>query len=325
MRNALIVIGIIILLVLAFLTGQHYGWFAPGPVQAPSTASEPPASAAVAPSATPNAPAPGVPTFDVVRVDRNGLVIMAGRGEPGAEISIFANGKIIATVKADQNGEWVVNIDKPLPSGATQLTLSAINPDGTTKLSTQVVAVTIPSGSGGEAMVALSEPGKATRVLQGPGLQAKTGSVVLQAVDYDDKGNVIFSGKAKPGARIRLSIDGTAIGEVVAEEDGHWELKPQGAIGVGTHQLEVAELDASGKVLGTIDIPLQREDPEKALAGIKAGQVVIQPGNNLWNISRKLYGAGAQYTVIYDANKGQIRDPNLIYPGQVFTTPETKP
>jgi nucleoid-associated protein YgaU len=49
--------------------------------------------------------------------------------------------------------------------------------------------------------------------------------------------------------------------------------------------------------------------------------VVIQPGNNLWQISRVIYGKGVQYTVIYEANKDQIRNPNLIYPGQIFETP----
>ncbi len=51
------------------------------------------------------------------------------------------------------------------------------------------------------------------------------------------------------------------------------------------------------------------------------GKVVIQPGNNLWQISRVIYGKGRQYTVIYNANKDQIRDPDRIYPGQIFETP----
>jgi hypothetical protein len=51
------------------------------------------------------------------------------------------------------------------------------------------------------------------------------------------------------------------------------------------------------------------------------GRVVIQPGNNLWQISRVIYGKGVQYTVIYEANKDQIRNPDLIYPGQIFETP----
>jgi nucleoid-associated protein YgaU len=55
------------------------------------------------------------------------------------------------------------------------------------------------------------------------------------------------------------------------------------------------------------------------------GRVVIQPGNNLWQISRVIYGQGIQYTVIYEANKGQIRDPDLIYPGQILDTPGSNP
>ncbi len=51
------------------------------------------------------------------------------------------------------------------------------------------------------------------------------------------------------------------------------------------------------------------------------GRVVIQPGNNLWQISRVIYGQGIQYTVIYEANKDQIRNPDLIYPGQILDTP----
>ena len=58
------------------------------------------------------------------------------------------------------------------------------------------------------------------------------------------------------------------------------------------------------------------------MAALREGKVVIQPGNNLWNIARRLYGSGFSYTVIYEANKDQIRNPDLIYPGQVFMMPE---
>ncbi len=50
--------------------------------------------------------------------------------------------------------------------------------------------------------------------------------------------------------------------------------------------------------------------------------VVVQPGGNLWTIARRTYGAGIQYTTIYKANRDQIADPDLIYPGQVFVLPD---
>ena len=52
-----------------------------------------------------------------------------------------------------------------------------------------------------------------------------------------------------------------------------------------------------------------------------AGRVIIRKGDTLWQISRDSYGSGSRYTVIYLANGDQIRDPNRIYPGQVFRMP----
>jgi nucleoid-associated protein YgaU len=49
--------------------------------------------------------------------------------------------------------------------------------------------------------------------------------------------------------------------------------------------------------------------------------VVVQPGHSLWRIARRTYGDGVRYHVIYQANSEQIRDPDLIYPGQVFVMP----
>ena len=47
----------------------------------------------------------------------------------------------------------------------------------------------------------------------------------------------------------------------------------------------------------------------------------VSRGDNLWSISRRIYGRGMRYTMIFGANKEQIRDPDLIYPGQLFVLP----
>ncbi|MEM1038920.1 MAG: LysM peptidoglycan-binding domain-containing protein [Pseudomonadota bacterium] len=51
--------------------------------------------------------------------------------------------------------------------------------------------------------------------------------------------------------------------------------------------------------------------------------VIIKPGDNLWRISRRTYGAGIRYTTIYNANRDQIRDPSRIYVGQIFKIPDS--
>ena len=74
-----------------------------------------------------------------------------------------------------------------------------------------------------------------------------------------------------------------------------------------------------GAVTARLEVPFERAAPESTR--LQEGQVIVQPGNSLWRISRRLYGRGLLYTVIYEANRDQIRDPDLIYPGQVFATP----
>ena len=74
----------------------------------------------------------------------------------------------------------------------------------------------------------------------------------------------------------------------------------------------------------TTDIPTMVAtsvgDPDAAR--FAAGKAIIRRGDNLWTIARRVYGRGIRYTTIYEANTGQIRDPDRIYPGQIFALPE---
>jgi nucleoid-associated protein YgaU len=53
----------------------------------------------------------------------------------------------------------------------------------------------------------------------------------------------------------------------------------------------------------------------------KIATTVVSRGDNLWRISRVTYGEGMRYAVVYKANRDQIRNPNRIYPGQIFVLP----
>ncbi|MGA8447427.1 MAG: LysM peptidoglycan-binding domain-containing protein, partial [Roseiarcus sp.] len=52
---------------------------------------------------------------------------------------------------------------------------------------------------------------------------------------------------------------------------------------------------------------------------------LVVPGHTLWALSQNYYGDPTRYPVIYEANKSQIHNPNLIYPGQVFVVPKFEP
>ena len=67
--------------------------------------------------------------------------------------------------------------------------------------------------------------------------------------------------------------------------------------------------------MARLELPFDRAH-RAALPAATAAACIVVRGDNLWNIARAHYGEGLRYTMIFDANKDQIRDPNLIYPGQ---------
>ncbi|RWH15476.1 MAG: LysM peptidoglycan-binding domain-containing protein, partial [Mesorhizobium sp.] len=74
---------------------------------------------------------------------------------------------------------------------------------------------------------------------------------------------------------------------------------------------EVAEANPAADVPETMAPKLEHVD----------GAVIIRRNDTLWRISRRVYGHGVRYSTIYLANQDQIRNPDRIWPGQVFKVP----
>lgn len=279
----------------------------------------------------PATPAQMTPSFDVVRINAEGDTVIAGRGKPGTRILIFDGGKKIGEVTADRRGEWVFIPPAPLPSGNRRLSLSMILADGRAVPSASVVMLLVPQRGrdlAGRPSEKPSQPlvmkldragGKTQEVLQKPSPQTSPAELLVDAVDYDDAGRLHIIGRAPPGSRIRIYLDNRFLGEARVEGGGVWRLAPADLVAPGIYQLRADRVNKAGTVLARSEIVFARSVP---LRGVRPGTlVVIEPGNSLWRIARRTYGSGFRYTVIYEANKAQIRDANLIYPGQVFKLP----
>lgn len=291
-----------------------------------------PMVAATAPSQTPAATRVR-PSFDVVRVSPSGDAVIAGRAAPNASVAVLDGGKEIGRVTADGRGEWVFVTVEPLAEGAHDLTLSAHDADGSEATSERSVAIVVPprgsiAGSGGGPLAALlpTEPGRAgPNLLQTPGggvssLAGGGPRVTIDAIDYGEKGEVTIAGRGTPGAALRLYLDNRAAGEARMDADGKWVVRiPE--LAPGFYMLRADELGADGKVAARAETRFQRD----SMVAFAPGQniVVVQPGNSLWRIARRVYGDGVRFTTIYDANRDQIGDPDLIFPGQVFAVPKT--
>ncbi len=321
MRIILIFIGIIALVAVAVAAYLFLGVRGPsGPANVPAEMS---GSMEVdeLTVATPNPLSDRLrPTFDIVRVDRTGEAVIAGRAEPGDTIQVLANGEVIGETVADLRGEWTMIVTAPLDAGDQEITLTATNSEGDMVASEQAVVVAVPERPDQAPLVVLSSPDEASRILQGPQDGVRRGSLVLSSVDYDDAGNVIFAGEAEPGATVRVYVADQPVGTARANNDSRWTLQPRHAIPPGLYTLRVDLLsDEDGSVVERVEVPFERAAPADVV--MSEGRVIVQPGNSLWRIARAVYGEGVSYTTIYQANEDQIRDPNLIYPGQIFEVP----
>lgn len=265
------------------------------------------------------------PEFDIVRVDEYGNVVIAGRATPDCTISVHDGDVVIGNATADRRGDWVLVPDGPLAPGDRQLRLLAECGDAVPVEADHVVVLAVPEKKAGVLAVAVRRDGSAPpKVLQTPtdGGSLKlvpSSQVAVAAVDYDDAGAVALSGTAPPGSTVQVYVDNELIGRSTADEEGRWTLTPDRKVDPGSYTLRVDQIEPNGKVAARAEIPFVRSVP---VASLEPGRVIIiQPGDYLWQIARERYGTGVQYTLIYEANREQIRDPDLIFPGQIFTVP----
>jgi nucleoid-associated protein YgaU len=277
------------------------------------------------------------PSFDVVRVERDGRAVIAGRAAPGAEVEVRSGGQVIDRVRASRRGEWVAIPGKPLAPGDQQLSAVATDEGAAPVESDQVVVVAVPGPTSPAVAAAAAETtepaqpvavllprqGKGTgRILQAPGRLSADGTLALMTVSYDESGEVLLSGEAPPGAAVRIYVDNRPAALVVGDAKGAWSSGLGEALKPGTYTLRLDQLDAKGQPVARLETPFTRVSEPPVEGEVKVDYVVVQPGNSLWRIARRLSGKGVDYVHIHGANQGQIRDPDLIYPGQVFEIPE---
>lgn len=133
---------------------------------APDNAGKQPATGdQAAPATGPDAPVS--PSFDVVRIQKDGEGVIAGRAEPGWTVIVESNEREVARTTADQFGEWTVLLEKPLPPGEHSIGLRALSKGAALgRASEQHVSVSIAGEKSEEkTVVALSKPGEPTKVL----------------------------------------------------------------------------------------------------------------------------------------------------------------
>jgi len=278
-------------------------------------------------------------------------VTVLGEAGPLAEAEADASGEFVAIFRAPPGaGPQALSLEAEAPDGATtgsedmvvllpapaeaapeeaapgpaaDAAVAAAGPDGEAGAPPASAAARSPEAEPAEAE---AENLAAAAILRPEGVEATPlaaddGGLALASVSYGETGHVTLAGLGAAGARIRVYVDDRFARDATVGEDGRWSLE-LADVATGVYRLRIDALRADGTVEARLETPFQRDIPAAAGDDGRASVVVVQPGNNLWTLARIHYGRGVLYTQIYTANRELIRDPELIYPGQVFVLPE---
>ncbi len=318
---------------------------APKPDAAPSpaeAAKEPPASADAA------AAAPIQPSLDVVRVEPSGDTVIAGRGAARARVVLSEGPRVLAETDSDAEGQFVL-IPPAFRPGDHLLNLR-VGEGAQEGLASLVVSV--PSRASDKTLATVIEPDKPTRVLSDGGGKDQTppGAVTVRTVEAGEDGAFFASGLGPPGGAVRLYLNEAFVADVRAAPDGAWTLRVERGMSPGHYEVRADLVEEGGRVVARAQAPFDypRQEagryvppvepvaapaapaaPETPAPGVavvpEIQSVKVVRGDSLWRISQRVLGQGLRYTQIYEANSGQIRDPNRIFPGQVLVTPQPAP
>ncbi|MBO6898696.1 MAG: LysM peptidoglycan-binding domain-containing protein [Shimia sp.] len=284
-------------------------------------------------------------SIDSISYTDTGAVMVSGRGNPSAFVRLYLDNTLAATTQIDDVGLWSTQLED-VAGGLYELRADEV--DETAKVLSRVVTpfkretpetvakARAQAEAVAEAEAAAQEPGTPTE---------QTAETVAAPEDAGDEATAeTATVEAKPETAPDAS-DASAP-EVAAVEDAVEEAV---ATEAETSEAQVAESEASVAEVAeaetgveeaapsspakteaptttqtseTSSQPKQATKPETATAQPPVRIVTVQPGATLWAIARDRYGEGQLYLQVFEANKDKIRDPDLIYPGQVFTVPE---
>ena len=258
-------------------------------------------------------------TFDIVRVSQSGETVIAGKSEPNISIDLLNKNKIITTLESDENGEWVWVSEEPLVEEYLELKLKYKDPLGNVFFSDQTIVVLNDSKPNVSPIVVkiLSSNNEKIDFLN---LEYVSDGLTLDLANISPNGILSLSGRTLSGHELNLESPNLKNKKFFSNENGHWSISfktnknHQDKVRIFTKiQDEVISL--------SFDLSKFNFESTKNSLEFKKNQIIVKEGNSLWRIARQTMGSGIFYSQIFKNNKKKIKNPDLIFPGQVFNIP----
>ncbi|WP_246727704.1 LysM peptidoglycan-binding domain-containing protein [Chelativorans sp. Marseille-P2723] len=240
------------------------------------------------------------PFIEAVEIDGR-KIFVAGRAKPNSRLRIYANETLLGQTTTSPQGQFLLEAERDLPVGDYIIRADVLADDGSSVIARAAVPFDRRAGEQIAAVASETLTDTANEANM-EGADAVRPAETLPDEDTDASG-----ADASAASPLRES-------RKVFENSGSDEVSGEG----GTGQ----NIAAAGKEPGRSQAPEGVQEVVAQALQPADGAVIIRRGDTLWQISRRIYGRGVRYTTIYLANQEQIRDPDLIWPGQIFKVPE---
>jgi len=239
-------------------------------------------------------------TVETIAYAEDGTVRLGGSGEPGAVLRIYLDNAPVAELAVPAGGKWLATLTDTAP-GIYTLRVDQLNAEGavTARFETPFKRETP------EALAAAAAPAEAAPAEAAPEPPAAAPATP--------------EAPAEVAAATVAPAEGTVAPEAPAADTATAAVAPEAAPAAPAPE-PVAPAAAEAAAAEPAAPEPAPAAPEPAPPAPRV-TVTVQPGHTLWAIARGEMGEGMMYVQVWEANKDSIRDPDLIYPGQVFTIP----
>lgn len=252
------------------------------------------------------------PMFDIVRIDPEGKILVAGRWMPEANISILIDNKVIATERTNADGEFVYSPTRIFEPGNYTISLMGVNPE----MKSEEKVFIYVSDRGYKNSVSLLMTQDGSTLLQAPTLLFD-GDLKVSKIDYLDTGRIVVTGDALPRLRVSLSLNDKYLGFAKVSDHKHFGLGADvGQLESGKkYTLTVRLHDGDGRTISQVGHTFVM--PE--MTGDDDTYYTVRQGDCLWIIARNFLRRGVLFSII--AERNNIANPDLIFPKQLLQIP----
>ena len=279
---------------------------------------------------------------DILRVDESGITIIAGSGDPSTTVEAKINNQTIGKSEVNKDGEFVITGEVSSSDQPQELKIITIEEkeEKTKKIVSKepleneedwvyetksfiILPGLIKNNNENEMQkerlddVRIFEVQQTDILLKEEFKNINVEQLTLDRIKYSENGTAILYGRARTDMNVMVYLNNEFKMKTIPGKDGSWEVD-LGIISPGIYKLRIDETTINGDVKFRIETPFKQETKE-LLDKMFTKAITVQPGNSLWRIARRIYGKGIMYLDIYNKNSHLIKDPDLIYPGQIFS------